>query len=401
MPWTRDRLRARTSELAGTLRTVFGHQILGGGQNGTPPVRHFEQNDLLRMTNFSPAPQGAGNADWSARYFGQVYIVQGGDYILQVTSDDGNRGRLGTTTDQLHWVRDEGVGGGMLPVKQYSAALAAGWNDLTVDYNQVAGMQILRVQIGGPDFSGFVDVPAARLRPVELADDRLVLGADGTNRTVTDGGGAGNPATDTMAMHGYDAENVAAIEITYQANSPHWNELKVDLETPGGVRINLPDPGALPPGDHVVQVTVPAGSSLLGGAADGNWKLHMYDVNGGGGGAIRFENAQLTLHTQGGPDKVARSAMWTSVPLDTGGNLVAIESISWVERPAPDASVKVRFRACQQASCGDNPDWSEPVSSGSGAIVAPQRYLQLRVEMTSNGTLEPELHGLAVAYRHL
>lgn len=32
IPWSRDRLRARTSELSGALRTVFGRQLLGGLQ---------------------------------------------------------------------------------------------------------------------------------------------------------------------------------------------------------------------------------------------------------------------------------------------------------------------------------------------------------------------------------
>jgi hypothetical protein len=39
------------------------------------------------------------------------------------------------------------------------------------------------------------------------------------------------------------------------------------------------------------------------------------------------------------------------------------------------------------------------VKSGEPFAVAPARYLQLRVEMTSNGTLEPELRSLSVAYR--
>ena len=38
-------------------------------------------------------------------------------------------------------------------------------------------------------------------------------------------------------------------------------------------------------------------------------------------------------------------------------------------------------------------------SGGAAATVAAVRYLQLQVEMTSNGLLEPQLGGLAVAYR--
>jgi subtilisin-like proprotein convertase family protein len=397
--WTRDRMRARTSELNGALRVVFGHQILGGGQNGMPPVLHFEQSDLLRATSFSPPPQGAGNDDWSAHYSGQVYVAQGGDYTLQITSDDGNRGRLGTTTDQLAWSRDIGIGPQPV-VKQYPATLAAGWNELAVDYNQVAGIARLHVQMAGPDFSGLVDVPGARLRPVEPGDDRLVLGADAANHTVVDGGGAGNPATATMTVRGYPGETVTAIELTYQATSPRWGDLKLDFETPGGTRINLPDPGVLGSGDRVLQVTIAGQSAVLRGPANGNWKLHLYDVVPNGGSST-LESAQLTLHTQGGPDRIARSAAWTSAPLDATTSVIAIDGITWAERVPVGASVAVRFRTCADAACSEAPAWSDPVASGAGAAVRPARYLQLRVEMTSNGTLEPELRTLAVAYRRI
>src|SRR6185503_18962925 len=46
--WTRNRLRARASELTGTLRTVFGHQLLGGGLSPSQlPILHFEERELL------------------------------------------------------------------------------------------------------------------------------------------------------------------------------------------------------------------------------------------------------------------------------------------------------------------------------------------------------------------
>ncbi|HEX3757471.1 MAG TPA: hypothetical protein VHW23_02150, partial [Kofleriaceae bacterium] len=92
-PWTRERLRARASEVNGTLRTVFGHRLLGGGLTGQPPVMHVESSGLLPMQMFAPLPPGAGtDSNWSARYFGQLYVAQAGTYTLQIDSDDGNRG---------------------------------------------------------------------------------------------------------------------------------------------------------------------------------------------------------------------------------------------------------------------------------------------------------------------
>lgn len=126
--WTRDRLRVRASELAGTLRTVFFQQMLGGGDGAVPPVAHFENADLLPPTSFATVPQGTErDVDWSARYFGQVYIEQAGNYTLTITSDDGNRGRLGAMTGISHWGRDAASADAVTHV---TSTLRAGWNDL-------------------------------------------------------------------------------------------------------------------------------------------------------------------------------------------------------------------------------------------------------------------------------
>lgn len=410
--WTRDRLRARASELSGALRTVFGRQILAGGANGQPPISDVEQSDLLAETDFNPAPQGtASGDDWSARYSGQVYVQQAGMYSLTINSDDGNRGRLGMMSGESHWQRDDGTPNAGTTI---STMLSAGWNDLLVDYNQVNLERRLRARIQGPDFTSPVEIPRDRLRPVESADDRLALGGDDADHKVTDGGDSANPGTATMTVVGYPGETVDSIEITYQINSPRWDELVVDLEPPGtagtGVtirsRIQFDPPNMLPTnsGDHIDQFAIPSDAmdplaTLLGGPANGDWKLNAYDVVTGGGDS-NLKSVRLTLHTKGGPDKIARSASWTSAPIDVTTNLVAIDGISWVERIPAGAAIAVRFRACQQANCGDDPGWSDPVTSGMAAAApTPGRYLQLRVEMTSNGTLEPELGQLAVMYR--
>ncbi|HEX7841414.1 MAG TPA: hypothetical protein VF469_28240, partial [Kofleriaceae bacterium] len=156
--WTRDRMRARASELSGALRMIFGEEILAGGlplSGGqvAPPVLHFDQDKLLAPTDFSDnstgtPPQGSASQDdhWSARYVGQVYIATRGSYTLQIDSDDGNRGRLGDGSGAQTWKLNTGVGSNdantMVP-----AALEAGWNDLAVDYNQVTGGATVRVRI--------------------------------------------------------------------------------------------------------------------------------------------------------------------------------------------------------------------------------------------------------------
>ena len=222
--WTRNRLRARTGELSGTLRTVFFQQTLGGGDIGVPPVPHFEDTDLLSLTTFDPVPQGTTNPwDWSARYFGQVYIEQQSYYTLKIVSDGGNRGWLGGRYDESNWVRDsfQQTGSGSNPdaTTDVSALLSPGWNDIVVDYTHVDGDQRLQVQLDGPDFPS-IEVPRDRLRPVEPADDRLAYGNDDINHTVFDGGGSANPATANMPVVGYAGETVVTLDLLYEVKSP-------------------------------------------------------------------------------------------------------------------------------------------------------------------------------------
>ena len=400
IPWSRDRLRARTGELAGMSRTVFGRQILGGGQGSAPPVSDLEASDLLPQTGFATPPQGADADDWSARYSGQVYIAQPGAYTLRITSDDGNRGRLGAGHGEANWARDSGTGNAITAV---TATLDAGWNDLTVDYNQVGGARKLRVQLDGPGFAD-VEVPRDALRPVEPADDRLVFAGDGAVHAVPDGGGAGADGTAAMFVAGYPGEAVAAIDLTYEIDSPHWAQLKVDLETPGGARLTIRDrDDGLGDGDQIAQLTIPAGHAtglgpLLGGPAGGSWKVHVYDVVAGGGDSA-LTSAQLTLHTTGGPDRIARTASWTSPVLDAGARVLAIDGVTWDERLPAGSTLAVFVRACRQADCSDGTWPAAPVGKSTPLPIGAARYLQLRVDMTSDGVREPELRSLSVQYR--
>jgi hypothetical protein len=407
IPWTRDRLRARTSELTGTLRTVFPARLLNGS-SPLPSIPQFEERDLLSLTVFpNPLPQGVppSGDDWSARYLGQVYVAQPGPYSLTIVSDDANRGRLGTTNGDASWYDD---GSNANATSMIPATLVAGWNDLVVDYNQHGGDHRLQVQIQGPDFPSLGAVPRDRLRPVELVDDRFTIGADITGYLVQDGGGSAMPAVATMAAGGYAGETVTSIDLTYEIDSPRWNELKIDLETPStsggpGTRLTIRNQdGAGGNGAHTGKLTVPAGMTigpgvLLGGPAGGDWKLYVYDVVNGGNSSF-LKSAKIMLHTSGGPAKIAPTALWTSPVLTLATEVFAIDGITADARLPDGASIAVQARGCQQADCSDG-TWASPAELSTPFAVGPGHYLQLRINMTSNAVLEPELRSLKVNYR--
>lgn len=403
--WTRDRLRARASELSGALRTVFAHQILGGGGANALPVSHIDDGTLLQAT--FPAPlQGApgDNMSWSARYAAQVYVAQPGSYTLRVTSDDGHELWFGGQTRNPSWAFNSSSGSTSSTVP---VTLDAGWNDLIVDYNQVGGARNLQVQLMGGGLNA--DIPHAQLRPVEPAIDRLAFASDDSMHTIRDGGGQNQPGTAVLAVDAYAGlaqETVTSIDVTYEVNSPRWNELRFELETPAAQRVQIAVGGAFT-GDRIDQVSIPASTGdtqlrqLLGGPASGMWKLHVFDIqnNTGGGNDSMLRSAKLTLHTSGGPDKIARAASWTSQVIDAKSNAIAIDGITWQARVPGGATLSVRLRGCQQADCSNGPAFSDPVASGAPFAIVPARYLQVRVEMTSDGNTEPELQPLMIKFR--
>ena len=401
VPWTRDRLRARASEVNGTLRTVFGHQLLGGGLAGQPPVMHVESSGLLPLQTFTPLPQGAGSdTNWSARYVGQLYIDPPGSYTLQIDSDDGNRGRLDVQQGQTSW------GGNSRPgTTMVQAGLGAGWTDVIVDYDQAGGNHTLQVRLTGPDHTQ-IEIPVQRLRPVEPAVDRLVSSFDDTMHTIHDATQAapGAPGVAAFDVAGYAGEIVTAIDVTFFVTSAHPEQLIAELETPAGARIQIRGHNQIGTDAQGEQITIDASggaglAGLLNGAVAGRWKLDVTDdVPAGGGGDSQLTSAKLTLHTQGGPDKVAKQASWRSQPIDATTEVIAIDAITWQQRVPAGGTASVVLGTCQHADCSDV-SWSGAVTAGMPFGIVPARYLQLRVDMTSDGNHEPELQSLAVSYR--
>jgi subtilisin-like proprotein convertase family protein len=276
-----------------------------------------------------------------------------------------------------------------------------------VDYNQVGGTSSLRVRIQGPDFPALIEIPRDQLRPVEPGDDRLALGVDGHSYTVPENGGVDNPATATMTVAGYTAaaggaETIDSIDVTYEINSPHWDQISVDLETPGGTRVPIRSKdGGLGNGGKTAQLTIPSTataplSDLLAGPVNGAWKLRVYDEPGGQGNASSLLDARLTLHTRAGPEKIARTSSWTSPVIDARTAVFAVDRVTWNERVP--SGVRVRVRTCPQADCS-GASWPDPITQGTAFSVTRGRYLQLKVEMTSDGAVAPELGGLDIAFR--
>jgi len=379
-PFTRDRLRGIASELAGTMRLQFFHQIFGGtGANGVPPISHLENVDLLA------ALPSVDVDDFSLRWFGQVHVDQPGDYMFTVASDDGNQLYAGSAGVATHW----GQGDPYVGSNSLGATLDAGWNDLVLDYNQVGGGQSLSVQMNG------AVVPRAQLRPVEPRRDRLIAQTVVPATPVNVTNDNGTLATLTANVVGYPSEVVTSIDVMIEYTTNHRDQLVVKLQRPGGSPVTIQShqgTGGASGFQDQIHVTDPA---LINGPAAGAWVIGLADDITGPNTTTLLQ-LNLTLHTAMGPEQVALTGTYTSPVKDLGSPLSAITDVAWAER-APIAS-EVALRACDAPDCSDAPAWSAPIDPHGHPALPAKRYLQAQVTMHSDGTKEPELDKLAIHY---
>ena len=379
-PFSRDRLRAVASALTGTMRLQFFHQIFGGtGADGVPPISHLETIDLLA------ALPSIDLDDFSVRWFGQVRVDQPGTYTFTVDSDDGNQLYAGTSGVATHWVQQDAYSGS----NTLGATFDAGWNDLVLDYNQVATTQHLSLTMNG------APVPVAQLRPVEPRRDRLIANTVVPASPVPVVNDTGALSTLTANVVGYPGEVVTSIDVMIEYTTQHRDQLVVKLQKPGGGAVTIQShqgTGGATGFQDQIHVTDP---QLIGGMAAGAWMVGLGDdVNGGNTSSLLQLN--LTLHTAMGPEQIALTGTYTSPVRDLGSPLSAITDVSWVER-APIAS-EVALRVCDQPDCGDAPAWSAPIDPHGHPALPAKRYLQAQVTMHSDGTKEPELDKLAIHY---
>jgi subtilisin-like proprotein convertase family protein len=380
-PFGRDRLRAIASEVTGTMRLQFYHQIFGGtGGDGEPPISHLETTDLL------PAlPATLDVNDFSLRWFGQVRVDQPGTYTFIVTSDDGNELFANSQGVATHWAQQDAYAGS----NTLGATLDAGWNDLILDYNQVTAAQSLSLMMNG------APVPVAQLRPVEPRRDRLIANTVVPQTPVNVMNDNGVLATITANAVGYPSETVTSIDVMLEYTTQHREQLVVKLQAPGGQPVTIQNhqgTGGVTGFQDQIHVTDP---QLIGGPAAGAWTLGLGD-DVTGGNTTTLIQLNLTLHTSTGPEQIALTGTYVSPVKDLGATLAAITDVSWNER-APMAS-EVALRACDRADCSDAPAWSAPIAVHGHPALPAKRYLQAQITMHSDGTKEPELDALAVHY---
>jgi subtilisin-like proprotein convertase family protein len=384
VPLAGARLRARVDGLRGMVLAGWDGSLL----QGVP--EHTISNAALVDARFQtgvPVGVGISSSDyWSLRWSGQFYVTMAGTYSLRVESDDGHRLYVG---GQL--VTDAFVGA--TQDRTASVQLDAGWNDLVLDLSENTGDASVRMRaVGGPEPGLDAELPASRLRPLEPRVERVETIGDDNDLPIADNDGNGTARG--LYIAALPGATVASVDVIIAWNHPRVADLQVRLVHPGGnevlLRNNSSEGGS---GPRALRYST---DSFDDTPAAGTWGVRVTDTAAGQTGTIT--DVQLAVHMHDGPDQIARTSSYTSAVRDLGDRVASLDTVHFAARVPSGAAVVVKLRGCDAPeACADEP-WSAPRADGDAAGVPPHRYLQYRVELTSNGEREPEVDWVDVAY---
>ncbi len=399
------RFRATTSQLRGTFRNVYYRQVHGGGIGERGPLMSVQDTPLHATTTFDPPLPGSVTVstsafDWSARWTGQFYALAAGNYSFRVVSDDGNRITLGGATAGNGFVRDAR---GQITTN-ITTELVAGWNDLIVDYNHVDGAPTFAVTIvAAPPADAALAgaaIPRERLRPIEPRADRLIHRTTAPASPITIQDNAANTYAELSApIAAHPGELVSLIAITARVNTASPTQLQFRVTAPNNQTQAVTMTVRADPNGGTSYIASGVSTFMLGQPANGVWKLGISDNSGSGGsGDSQYAELHVTMHTTAGLEQIAKTSTWRSPIIENQTAVALIDFVSWGERAPTGSMVDVRMRTCAMASCADGV-WSEKLANGAAPMLTPNRYIQLQVVMTNDGTRESEVDKINIQYR--
>lgn len=386
-----DRLRTRVDAMRGMVLAAWDGVWLSEGFQRTLATAPLLDADF---GNGRPGDLGLTSDDyWSARWSGQFYAQVAGEYRLRLDSDDGHRLYVNgaVVSDRL-----ADVAPGNLEV---DVALIAGWNDLVLDLSEYTGRAGMELEVvSGPEAGLQDELPPARLRPLEPRTERVDTAGDGDDVSIPDNNPVG--ISKPVPVGALTGSTVAGVDVVVGISHSRVQDLDLFLVHPGGDEVRLRDNSD--DGGSGARTWRYRTDEFDDTPAGGIWHVRLADTVNGNSGSIT--DVRLAVHHHNGPDQLARSASFTSLVRDLGAGVVALDAVRvGGHSPTPEGIV-VRLRGCDAPEQCAAESWSEPlvgVLDAAGAVpgVPPRRYLQYRVELTSNGEREPEVDWIEVSYR--
>jgi subtilisin-like proprotein convertase family protein len=228
--------------------------------------------------------------------------------------------------------------------------------------------------------------------------ERVDTGGDGDDQAIPDNNPVGT--SKPVPIGALPGGAVTAVDVTVAINHNRVQDLDLYLVHPGGDEVRLRDNSG--DGGSGARTWRYSTDAFDDRPAGGIWHVRVVDTVPGNGGALT--DVRLAVHHAGGPDQLARSASFTSLVRDLGANVVSIDARRAGGHSPTADGIAVRLRGCDAPEQCEAEPWSAPLVdllSPAGAVpgLAPRRYLQYRVELTSNGEREPEVDWIEVDYR--
>ncbi|MEO8703172.1 MAG: hypothetical protein ABI867_24210, partial [Kofleriaceae bacterium] len=267
--------------------------------------------------------------------------------------------------------------------------LAAGWHDLVIDTHKVGGVDDAHMAFTvetGPAFVGQA-FPADHVRPVIGRIGRFASAFALPGLDVPDGASL----LTTVAMD-LPAEFAAIrADAGFQVDHPVLGQLSVLLDPPAGANITLASFGELlGTGSTFRHEAIPLdrlGSSFAFTTSDALADGITGTLNAAG----------VTAIGNGGVAPFPLRYVYESA-IHELGDVAALGSMTWgLRQQSAITTAIVRLRTCDhEADCGDE-DWTE-VAFDTVPEVAPRRFAQYQLEVTTNGDVPTAVDFVDLAY---
>jgi subtilisin-like proprotein convertase family protein len=381
----RDRFRARVDNLTGLVLAGFDDS------RGTGDVDTTIDTVGPGYTNWNtgnPGDLGMTASDtFSVRWTGQVRIDVAGSYTFRYSSDDGQRLWIDGIKRLDSWSPGDATANNVTQ----AITLAAGWHDLVIEQTEAAGSAAAFLTVeSGPDGVG-QPLPVARLRPVEARSDRLAAGSDRTDRAVPDQGSVQS----TVAVTAPANAVVTSVDVSFQFTHTYKGDMRFQLRAPNGTTVDIVNFNGPGSGTFTERFIV---TGFVSTPVNGTWTFLALDEVGTDTGTLL--DVEITPHYTGGEPPIPTTSWFESSVRDLGAGVVAIDTVNWTERLPAGSDVSLRVRTCATPEECATATWSAPITASGGAAgVAPARYLQYRIDFTSDGDRAPAIEMVRIDYR--
>ena len=381
-PLDPDRLRVAAGDAHGVVADGFDDFYLM-----RPAGRSLVNGPMLEQQLGSTPPKDTGITQgtlYSFHWAAQVRVDLPGDYQLSYDTDDGQRLRV---DGQI--VLDT-LGGHPVSMTTLPIHLDPGWHDVIAEMTVVNDPAHATLHVAtGPDLVGG-PFPLERVRPIVPRVDRVAGASDESDQGFPASGSTGYTMTPAVPA----GATIAGVDFEYHVNVPHLNALQVSAIAPDGTAITLRKVGDP---DHAGVSTEWRTTHALDGAqAAGPWQLVVSDLGGQSGGTLL--DGAITVHYTGGHAPIATTASYDSQVRDLGATATIDEATYSASAPT-GTGVAVRLRTGDTTDALMAQPWSDPIVSGAPPIVAPGRFLQYRVELSSDGDHSAAFDWIELVYR--